>query len=51
MPTIHFDFLMGGAAIDILTLLTISIGIIGELYRDHRQHGRTAPTQRQSLEV
>jgi hypothetical protein len=35
MFTIHFDYLFGGAAIVIFTLLTVSIGIVAEMRRDH----------------
>ena len=38
MPTIHLDYLMSSAAIDIFTLLTISIGIVAEMHRS-----RSAP--------
>jgi hypothetical protein len=51
MASIHFDFLVGSAAIDILTLLTISIGIVAEMHRDHPLHRRTATKQRRSLEA
>jgi len=35
MFTIHLDYLLGSAAIDIITLLAISIGIVAEMRRDH----------------
>ena len=40
MPTIHFDYLMGSAAIDFSSLLAISIGIVAEMRRNHQPHQR-----------
>ena len=51
MPTIHFDYLMSSAAIDILTLLSISICIVAEMHRDHPPHRRMATKRRQSFEA
>jgi hypothetical protein len=35
MLTIHLDYLTVAAAIDIFALLSISIGIIREIHRNH----------------
>jgi hypothetical protein len=51
MPTIHLDYLMSSAAIDILTLLAISICIAAEMHRDHSSHRRMATKRRHSLEA
>jgi hypothetical protein len=42
MSAIHFDYVMGCAAIDILVLLTISIGIVAEMHRNRPPHRRLA---------
>jgi len=45
MPAVHFDYVIGSAAIDIFILLTIAIGIIAEMHRP--PHQRTADQDRQ----
>jgi hypothetical protein len=40
MSAIHFDYVMGCAAIDIFVLLTISIGIVAEMHRNRPPHRR-----------
>ena len=48
MPTIHFDYLMGSAAIDFSSLLAISIGIVAEMRRNHQPHRRMTNRRAQS---
>ena len=40
MLVIHFDYVIGSAAIDIFVLLNISIGIIAEMHRNRPPHQR-----------
>jgi len=47
MLVIHFDYVIGSAAIDIFVLLTISIGIIAEMHRNGPPHQSTADKHRQ----
>jgi hypothetical protein len=47
MPAIHFDYVIGSAAIDIFILLTIAIGIIAEMHHSRPPHQRTAYKDRQ----
>jgi hypothetical protein len=35
LSVVHFHYLIGSAAIDILILLTISVGIAAEMHRNH----------------
>jgi hypothetical protein len=41
MPAIHFDYVIAVAAIDIVILLAVSIGIVAEMHRNRprRKHG------------
>ena len=48
MPTIHFDYLMGSAAIDFSSLLAISIGIVAEMRRNHQPNRRMTNRRSQS---
>jgi hypothetical protein len=48
MPAINLDYLVGGAAIDILVMLAISIVIVAEMRRARPPHQRMASEQRQS---
>jgi hypothetical protein len=47
MPAIHFDYVIGSAAVDIFILLTIAIGIIAEMHHNRPPHQRTADKDRQ----
>jgi len=45
MSVIHFDYVMGCTAIDIVVLLTCSIAVVAEMHRNRPPH-RTVVTKR-----
>jgi len=52
MPAIHFDYVIGVAAIDIVILLAVSIGIVAEMHRNRPPHKQwRSPDDHQTLTI